>query len=196
MGIITNRKFRRGKPVRIQLLGRTGHGPVPRRRGHESEQKNPASNGRGMIDDFRLWGASGGVGPTRHPKSLGGAQRWRVTSTTPTLFSQRAEPSPLWSKVSPKRRIAPVAVASGAIEASVMGEGEGSGGGDEGARGGLPAVGGFEGAEPHASPNEIHWVGWLPDTTRCRAGDPCDRRPADAQEADSLNDRVGLRAVP
>ena len=29
---------------------------------------------------------------------------------------------------------------------------------------------GFEGAEPLASPNVIHWVGWLPFTTRCGAG--------------------------
>ena len=29
---------------------------------------------------------------------------------------------------------------------------------------------GFEGAEPLASPNVLHWVGWLPGTTRCGAG--------------------------
>ena len=47
----------------------------------------------------------------------------------------------------------PVAVASGAIEASVMGEGEGSGGGDGGARGALSPVGGSKGPEPLASPS-------------------------------------------
>ena len=31
----------------------------------------------------------------------GGAHGWRVTSTSPTHFSQRAEPSPLWWKASP-----------------------------------------------------------------------------------------------
>ena len=51
-----------------------------------------------------------------------------------------------------------------------MGEGEGSGGGDGGARGVLSPVGGSKGPEPLASPNVIHWVGWLPGTTRCAAG--------------------------
>lgn len=70
-----------------------------------------------------------------------------------TSFSQRAAPSPLWSKATPKRRIAPVAVASGAIEASVMGEGEGSSGGDGREPGESSPWSGFEGAEPLASPN-------------------------------------------
>ena len=52
-----------------------------------------------------------------------------------------------------------VAVASRAIEASVMGEGEGSGGDDGGARGELSPVGGLKGPEPLASPNVLHWVG-------------------------------------
>ena len=64
----------------------------------------------------------------------------------------------------------PRSVASRAIEGSVMGEGEGSGGGDGGARGALSPVGGSKGPEPLASPNVIHWVGWLPFTTRCGAG--------------------------
>ena len=44
--------------VRLQLFGNTGHGPVPRRRGDESEQETGSPNGREMIDDFRLWGSS------------------------------------------------------------------------------------------------------------------------------------------
>ena len=75
--------------------------------------------------------------------------------TTP--FSQRAEPSPLWSKASPKRRITPVAVASGAIEAAVMGEAEGSGGGDGGARGEIPRVGVRRGRSP--SPAPMYYIG-------------------------------------
>ena len=63
-----------------------------------------------------------------------------------------------------------VGVASRAIEASVMGEGKGIGGGDGGARGALSPVGGSKGPEPLASPNVLHWVGWLPGTTRCGAG--------------------------
>ena len=51
-----------------------------------------------------------------------------------------------------------------------MGEGEGSGGGDGGARGALSPVGGSKGPEPLASPSVLHWVGWLPGTTRCGAG--------------------------
>ena len=84
----------------------------------------------------------------------GGASDVDMISTTPTLFSQRAEPSPLWSIASPKRRITPVAVASRAIEATVMGEGEGSGGDDGGGSGNSPGPG-FEGAEPLASPSVI-----------------------------------------
>ena len=61
-----------------------------------------------------------------------------------------------------------------------MGEGEGSGGGDGGARGALSPVGGSKGPEPLASPNVLHWVGWLPGTTRCGAGPAA---PASQQEA-------------
>ena len=43
-----------------------------------------------------------------------------------------------------------------------MGEGEGSGGGDGGARGELSPVGGSKGPEPLASPNVLHWVGGSP----------------------------------
>ena len=134
------------------------------------EQENPASNGRGMIDNFHLWGSrrwSRTNAPPKKPRWLTWVAR---DFTPPTLFSQRAAPAPLWSKASPKVRITPVAVPSGAIEASVMGEGEGSCGGDGGARGELPPVGGSKGPEPLASPNVLHWVGWLPGTTRCGAG--------------------------
>ena len=76
--------------------------------------------------------------------------RWRTgmerAFTPPTLISQTAEPSPLWRKASPSRR---------AIETSVTGEGEESGGGDGGARGEFPLVGGSKGPEPLASPNVV-----------------------------------------
>ena len=47
----------------------------------------------------------------------------------------------------------------------------------------VPPVGGSKGPEPLASPNVLHWVGWLPGTTRCAAGPavpashgaPCER---------------------
>ena len=39
-----------------------------------------------------------------------------------------------------------------------------------GGRGEFPPVGGSKGPEPLASPNVLHWVGWLPGTTRCGAG--------------------------
>ena len=52
-----------------------------------------------------------------------------------------------------------------------MGEREGTAAGViGGARGALPPVGGSKGPEPLASPNVLHWVGWLPGTTRCGAG--------------------------
>ena len=44
--------------IRLQPFGNTGHGPVLRRRGDESEQEPGSPNDRGMVDDFRLWGAS------------------------------------------------------------------------------------------------------------------------------------------
>ena len=73
------------------------------------ELENPATNGRRMIDDFRLRGSRtcrrrGG------PLTKGGWRtRWRtwrrVPSTTPTLHSQRAKFSPLWSRLCPETRI-------------------------------------------------------------------------------------------
>ncbi len=43
--------------VRLQPFGNTGHGPVPRRCGDESEQETGSPNDPGIIDDFRLWGS-------------------------------------------------------------------------------------------------------------------------------------------
>ena len=43
--------------IRLQPFGNTGRGPVPRRRGDESEQETGSPNDRGMIDDYRLWGS-------------------------------------------------------------------------------------------------------------------------------------------
>ena len=99
-----------------------------------------------------------------------GAVRWAATLPTggwwsnmaaillrTTPFSQRAPPSPLWSKASPKRRITPVAVASRAIEASVKGEGEGSGGGDGGPGENSPRSGVRRGRSP--SPAPMYYIG-------------------------------------
>ena len=65
--------------------------------------------GRGWIDDFRLWGSR----PCRRMRDTvtkGGWRirwriRWRTLLTTPTLLSQRAESSPLWSRLCPGIRI-------------------------------------------------------------------------------------------
>ncbi len=69
------------------------------------EQENPASNGRGMIDDFRLRGS-------RRCRRMGGHLSdggWRTkvahVLTTPTLLSQRAKSSPLWFRLCPETRI-------------------------------------------------------------------------------------------
>ena len=73
------------------------------------EQENPASNGREMIDDFRLRGS-------RTWRRMGGhltkggwltrwLTRWRTLLTTPTLLSQRAKSSPSWSRLCPETRI-------------------------------------------------------------------------------------------
>ena len=116
-----------------------------------------ASAGARLIADFCLRGSR----PCRHrgvDLSDGGwTSKVYMISTTPTLFSQRAEPSPLWSKASSKRRTPPVAVASGAIEVSGMGEGEGSAGVMGRPGGNSPAVGGSKGRSP--SPAPTYYVG-------------------------------------
>ena len=68
-------------------------------------QESPVSNGRGMIDDFRLWGSS------RCRRMGETATTWRCSrsrfmiSTPTTPFSQRADPSPEWVETFTKRRI-------------------------------------------------------------------------------------------
>ena len=98
------------------------------RKFQQGQEENPMRKGRGSIDDFRLWGSRRWRRTNAPPKK----PRWRTwvarDFTPPTLFSQRA-PLAVVVESSPKPRISPVAVASPAIEASVMGEGEGSGGG-------------------------------------------------------------------
>ena len=47
-----------------------------------------------------------------------------------------------------------------------------------GGKGEFPPVGGSKGPEPLASPNVLHWVGWLPGTTRCAAGPAVPAVPA------------------
>ena len=71
----------------------------------EWEEESPASNEREMIEDFRLRGSR----PCRHMGGhlTNGGWRtwWRVPSTTPTLHYQRAQPSPLWSRLYRETRI-------------------------------------------------------------------------------------------
>ena len=126
------------------------------------EQENPASNGREMIDDFRLRGSRRWSRTNASPKK----PWWRTGVARdfnhPNVFLSEGGVLAVVVESFP--------VASGAIEASLKGEGEGSGGGDGGARGELSPVGGSKGPEPLASPNVLHWVGWLLGTTRCGAG--------------------------
>ena len=81
--------------VRLQLCGSTGHGPVPRRPGDESEQETGSPNDRGMIDDFRLRGSRTwrGMGVTLSEGGVTSKGDMMVKPTT--LFSQRAEPLPV-----------------------------------------------------------------------------------------------------
>ncbi len=88
------------KLIRLQPFGNTGHGPVPRRRGDESEHKTGSPHDAGMIDAFCLWGSS-------RCRQMGvtlseGGVTWKgdMILTTTTLISQRAEPTPLWSGLS------------------------------------------------------------------------------------------------
>ena len=126
------------------------------------EQAIPASNGRGLIDDFRLWGSRRWSRTDAPPKK----PRWRAGVARdfnhPNAFLSEGEVLAVVVESFP--------VASRAIKASVMGEGEGSGGGDGGGQGRAPPGRGSKGPEPLARPNVLHWVGWLPGTTRCAAG--------------------------
>ena len=84
-----------------------GHGGLDGalRKISQPEQETPAFDGRRMIDDFRLWGS-------RTWRRMGGtATAWRYSpsrftfSTARTPFSQRVEPSPLWSRLWKETRI-------------------------------------------------------------------------------------------
>ena len=100
------------------------------------KQKNPASNGSTISVSG---GQGGGVGPTRHPKSPGGAQGWRVTSP-PNAFLSEGGALGVVVEASPSL-LAPSRPRSWERE-------EGSGGGDGGARGALPPVGVRRGRSP------------------------------------------------
>ncbi len=85
------------------------------------EQENPASNGRGRIDDFRLWGSRRWSRTNAPPKK----PRWRTwvarNFIPPNAFLSEGGALAVVVESFP--------VAIRAIEASVMGEGEGSSGG-------------------------------------------------------------------
>ena len=87
--------------VRLQPFGNTGHGPVPRRCGDESEQETGSPNDGGMIEDFPPLGVKQMPPYGCHPFRRGGVT-WKgdMILTTTTLISQRAEPTPLWSGLS------------------------------------------------------------------------------------------------
>ena len=69
------------------------------------EHASPASNGRGMIDDFRLRGSRmwRRMGDTATTWSWAG--RWCTILTTTNLHYQRAQPSLLWCKLCLEIRI-------------------------------------------------------------------------------------------
>ena len=138
-----------------------------RRSSNGSRKTQPRTAAKGSTISASR-GQGRGAARVGHSHKRGGPPEWPAFSTTTTPFSQRAEPSPLWSKASPKRR-----------DAS-----------DGGPGGNFPAVGGSKGPEPLASPNVIHWVGWLPLTTRCGTGPAV---PASQPEArlDSLPPLAG-----
>ena len=69
------------------------------------EQENPASNGRKMIDDFRLRGQADAVRRTATFQTGGWRSNMAAILLRKTLLSQRAEPSPVWLETFPKRRI-------------------------------------------------------------------------------------------
>ena len=61
--------------------------------------------GARMIDDFRLRGSRTWRRMGGHLTKRGWRTRWRTLLTTPTLLSQRAKSSPLWSRLCPGIRI-------------------------------------------------------------------------------------------
>ena len=70
----------------------------------QREQENPASNGRAIIDDFRLPGSSRCRQVGRHLSDGGWRSNMAAILLRTTLLSQRAEPSPGWCGTFPKRR--------------------------------------------------------------------------------------------
>ena len=108
------------------------------------EQENPASNGREMIDDFRLWGSRRWSRTNAPPKK----PWWRTGVARdfnhPNAFLSEGGALAVVVEGFP--------VASRAIEASVMGEG--SGGGDGGQGRALPGQG-FEGTGAPRQPQCI-----------------------------------------
>ena len=60
-----------------------------------------------------------------------------------------------------------------------------------GGQGSAPSGRGFEGAEPLASPNVLHWVGWLPGTMRCGAGPAVSQRTRKMLAVSRLMDHFG-----
>ena len=115
----------------------------------QREQENPASNGRGLIDDFRLWGSRWWSRTNAPPQK----PRWRTwvarAFNHPNAFISEGGPLAVVVESFP--------VASRAIEASVKGKGEGSGGGDGGARGEPSPVGVRRGRSP--SPAPMYYIG-------------------------------------
>ena len=115
----------------------------------QREQENPASTDRGMIDDVRLWESRRWSRTNAPPKK----PRWRTGAARdfnhPNAFLSEGGVLGVVVEGFP--------VASRASEGSVMGEGEGSGGSDGGARGELSPVGGSKGRSP--SPAPMSYIG-------------------------------------
>ena len=86
----------------------------------------------------------------------------------------------LWS---PKRRITPSLSLLAPSRPPSWERQKGAAGVMGGGRGRAPPGSGFEGAEPLASPNVIHWVGWLPFITRCGPAPLSPPRPPADQPA-------------
>ena len=69
------------------------------------ERETPASDGRKRIDDFRLAGSRTWRRRGVHLSEGGVTPKGDMIVTPAMLLSQRAEPSPLWSRLCPETRI-------------------------------------------------------------------------------------------
>ena len=164
-----------------------GHGRRPLaasmsswRRSSNVEQAKPGLGngaGNGSID-FRLWGSRRWSRTNcRHfQKSPGGdIDGWRVTFNHPNAFLSEGGALAVVVESFPETPHHARRCRFSRHRGLRHGRGRRERRGVMGGQGRAPPGRGSKGPEPLASPNVLHWVGWLPGTARCGAGLDCPR---------------------